>query len=123
MKSTLCAVVALVAAVVSVPAFAEDSTWSKHCTWQKGKYVCEERSISASSSSTTTCETVGPNHDTDCRTSTVVPEPPAPPVTFSPDAWERARQRAAENEKAGRKGVEVCGPDRWVKDHWEPSCR
>lgn len=124
MKSTLCAAVALIAAAVSVPAFAgESSTYSKHCSWHKGKYLCEERSVSASSSSTTTCETVGPNHDTDCTTNTETTPPPAPPVEFSPATWERARQRAAENEKAGRTGVVVCGPDHWVKDHWEPSCR
>jgi hypothetical protein len=40
---------------------------------------------------------------------------PADPNT---EAWERARARARPGS-----GVEVCGPDHWVKDHWEPTCR
>jgi hypothetical protein len=41
------------------------------------------------------------------------------------DARERARARAAENLKKGLRpgGFEVCGPDHWQRDHWEPSCR
>lgn len=40
-------------------------------------------------------------------------------------AWQRAKDREAENLKKGRGpgSFEVCGPDRWQKDHWEPSCR
>jgi hypothetical protein len=128
---------AAVCAALTGPALAEDSTYTKHCAWQPGKhswdarvYVCNERTDSASSSSTTTCN-LGPAgvHDTDCKTHTESKEPPPPAesskevTSFDATAMERARAREEENKKKGRTGVVACTTDHWVKDHWEPTCR
>jgi hypothetical protein len=34
-----------------------------------------------------------------------------------------AKQKMIEAQNRRPKKTEVCGPDHWVKDHWEPSCR
>jgi hypothetical protein len=36
-------------------------------------------------------------------------------------ADDAARERAR-NNSAKRPATQVCGPDHWQKDHWEPSC-
>jgi hypothetical protein len=36
-------------------------------------------------------------------------------------AWKAAHREPAKPVRGS--GVVVCGPDHWVKDHWEPSCR
>ena len=51
------------------------------------------------------------------------PSKPEEPVMFDAAAWQRAHDRAAENQKKGSTGIVVCGSDHWVKDHWEPSCK
>jgi hypothetical protein len=65
-----------------------------------------------------TCQTVA------ARALGTAPELSGAYQNFDDTAMQRAKDRAAENLKNGRRpgSFEVCGADHWQKDHWEPSC-
>jgi hypothetical protein len=131
LKSTLCVAGAIIAAIGVTPAFADGSKSHSRCWWQQGVFVCKSTYEDDYSKTSMLCGSGG--IDGECKTVTKLKEQPKPEPVYTPpdngfvpfdaDAMERAHQREAENAKKGHFGVVVCGPDHWVKDHWEPSCR
>ena len=71
MLRTLIAAVALTAAVS--PALADGSRSYTYCGWQQGVYVCQNRSETANSVSSTICGSGG--YDAACSTITKNKEP------------------------------------------------
>jgi hypothetical protein len=45
------------------------------------------------------------------------------PAKPKPESQAEPGKPKAIEAKTQRPAIQVCGPDHWVKDHWEPSCR